>query len=53
MPTPSSADILAIAPEIILTISAGLVLIVDAFLPRLRRSLSGLSMLAIAVHAPQ
>ena len=48
MPTPSSADILAIAPEIILAISAGLVLIVDAFLPRLRRSLSGLSMLAIA-----
>jgi len=48
MPTPTHADIIAVAPEIILTITAGLVLVIEAFLPRLRRYLSGLSMLAIA-----
>lgn len=48
MPTPSTTDLLAIAPEIILTLVAGLVLVIEAFLPRLRRSLSSLSMLAIA-----
>jgi NADH-quinone oxidoreductase subunit N len=46
--TPTAADIIAIAPEIILTAAAGLVLVIEAFLPSLRRSLSGLSMLAIA-----
>jgi NADH-quinone oxidoreductase subunit N len=46
--TPTATDIIAIAPEIILTASAGLVLVIEAFLPRLRRSLSGLTMLAIA-----
>jgi len=48
MPTPTHADIIAVAPEIILTLTAGLVLVIEAFLPRLRRFLSGLSMLAIA-----
>jgi NADH-quinone oxidoreductase subunit N len=46
--TPTATDIIAIAPEIILTAAAGLVLVIEAFLPSLRRSLSGLSMLAIA-----
>ena len=49
MLTPSTTDILAIAPEIILTVAAGLVLVIEAFLPRLRRSLSAFSMFAIAV----
>jgi NADH-quinone oxidoreductase subunit N len=48
VPTPTATDIIAIAPEIILTITAGLALVIEAFLPRLRRSLSPLSMLAIA-----
>ncbi len=48
MLTPTHAEIVAIAPEIILTITASLVLIIEAFLPRLRRYLSGLTMLAIA-----
>ena len=48
MPTPTHADFIAVAPEIILTITAGLVLVIEAFLPSLRRHLSGLSMLAIA-----
>jgi len=46
--TPTHAEIIAIAPELILTITASLALIIEAFLPRLRRYLSGLSMLAIA-----
>jgi NADH-quinone oxidoreductase subunit N len=48
VPTPTHADFIAVAPEIILTITAGLVLVIEAFLPSLRRHLSGLSMLAIA-----
>jgi len=46
--TPTHAEIVAIAPELILTITASLALIIEAFLPRLRRYLSGLTMLAIA-----
>lgn len=48
MPTPTHADIIAVLPEIILTIAAGLVLLIEAFLPRLRRHLSGLTLLAVA-----
>ena len=48
MPTPTHADIVSIAPEIILSVAAGLLLLVEAFLPRFRRLLSGLTMLAIA-----
>jgi NADH-quinone oxidoreductase subunit N len=48
MPTPSSIDLLAIAPEIILALAAGLILVIEAFLPGLRRTLAGFSMLAIA-----
>lgn len=45
--TPTAADITAVAPHIILTLTAGVVLLVEAFLPRLRRSMSALTMLAI------
>ena len=48
MLTPTHAEFIAIAPELILTLTAGLVLIVEAFLPGLRRYLSGLALLAIA-----
>jgi len=45
--TPTHADLIAIAPEIILTITAGLLLIVEAFLPGLRKYFSGLAMVGI------
>jgi NADH-quinone oxidoreductase subunit N len=45
--TPTSTDILAVAPEIVLTVAAGLVLLIEAFAPRLRRYLSGFTMLAV------
>ena len=48
MLTPTHAEIIAIAPELILTATAALVLIIEAFLPGLRRYLSGLTMLALA-----
>ena len=48
MLTPTPAEIVAIAPELILAVTAGLVLVIEAFAPGLRRYLSGLSMLAIA-----
>ena len=48
MLTPTHAEIIAIAPELILTITAGLALMIEAFLPGLRRYLSGLTMLSIA-----
>jgi NADH-quinone oxidoreductase subunit N len=46
--TPTHAEIVAIAPELILTLTAGLVLIIEAFVPGLRRHLSALTLLAIA-----
>jgi NADH-quinone oxidoreductase subunit N len=46
--TPTATDITAVAPEIILTLMAGLALLIEAYLPRLRRSVSSLTMLAIA-----
>jgi len=45
--TPTHADLIAIAPEIILTITAGLLLIVEAFVPGLRKYFSGLAMVGI------
>ena len=48
MPTPTHADIIAIAPEIILTVTAGLILVFEALTPSLRRYFSGLTMMAIA-----
>jgi NADH-quinone oxidoreductase subunit N len=45
--TPTHADFIAIAPELALALTAGLVLLIEAFLPRLRRYLSGLTLLAI------
>jgi NADH-quinone oxidoreductase subunit N len=45
--TPSHADLIAIAPEIILSAAAGLVLLVEAFLPRIRRYLSEITILAV------
>ena len=47
MLTPTHADLIAITPEIILTITAGLLLIVEAFLPGLRRHFSGLAMVGV------
>ena len=47
MLTPTHADLIAIAPEIILTIAAGVLLIVEAFLPSLRRYFSGLALAGI------
>jgi len=47
--TPTATDLQALAPEIILTIAAGLVLIVEAFLPPLRRYLSELTLVAVGV----
>ena len=45
--TPSHADLVAIAPEIILSAAAGVVLLVEAFLPRVRRYLSEITILAV------
>jgi NADH-quinone oxidoreductase subunit N len=45
--TPTSTDLLAILPEIILTVAAGLLLVVEAFTPRLRRYASELTLLAV------
>ncbi len=45
--TPSQSDLVAIAPEIILTAAAGLLLILEAFLPRVRRLMSELTIAAV------
>jgi len=45
--TPSHADLLSIAPEIILTVAAGLLLVLEAFLPRTRRYMSELTIAAV------
>ncbi len=47
MLTPTHADLIAIAPEIILTIAAGVLLFFEAFLPGLRRYFSGLAMVGV------
>lgn len=46
--TPTSTDLLAVLPEIVLTVSAGLLLVIEALSPRLRRHVSELSLLAVA-----
>lgn len=45
---PSHQELLAIAPELVLTLAAGLLLAVDALLPRVRRYASELTLLAVA-----
>jgi NADH-quinone oxidoreductase subunit N len=45
--TPSHSDLVAIAPEIVLTAAAGLMLILEAFLPRIRRYMSELTIAAV------
>ena len=47
MINPTHADLVAIAPELILALSAGILLVVEAFLPPLRRYLSELTLLAV------
>ncbi len=51
MITPTLTDLQAVAPEIILTVAAGLLLLIEAFLPGLRRLLSPVAMLAAALAA--
>jgi NADH-quinone oxidoreductase subunit N len=47
VPTPSATDLIAIAPELILTLAAGLALLVESFAPQLRKFLSGICMFAV------
>ena len=47
MLTPSTTDLFAVAPEIILAVAAGLILIVEAFMPPLRRYLSEFTLVAV------
>jgi len=49
--TPNHTDLIAIAPEIILTVTVGLLLIAEAFLPSLRRSFSALAILGVVAAA--
>lgn len=48
MSAPTSADLLAVAPYIVLALASGLLLIVETFTPPLRRFLSELALLAVA-----
>jgi len=45
---PTQSDLLALAPELILTGAAALLLMIEAFVPTLRRYVSGLTLLAVA-----
>ncbi len=45
--TPTHADLLALAPEIVLAIAAGLILVIEAFSPALRRHLSELTLIPV------
>ena len=47
MPIPTPTDLAAIAPEIILALAAGVLLVIEAFLPRLRNYLSEITLLAV------
>jgi len=47
--TPTSNDLLSVLPVIVLAISAGLLLVVEAFLPRLRRWSSELTLVAVGI----
>jgi len=46
--SPSTVDLLAIAPIAVLALAAGLLLVLEAFVPAVRRSLSALTMLTVA-----
>jgi NADH-quinone oxidoreductase subunit N len=48
---PTIQDLIAVAPEVVLTVAAGLLLIIEAFLPRVRRFASELTLLAVAAAA--
>jgi NADH-quinone oxidoreductase subunit N len=48
---PTTHDLIAVAPEIALTVAAGLLLVIEAFLPRIRRYVSELTLLAVAIAA--
>jgi NADH-quinone oxidoreductase subunit N len=48
MGAPTSPDLLAVAPYIVLAVASGLLLIVETFTPPLRRFLSELTLLAVA-----
>jgi NADH-quinone oxidoreductase subunit N len=47
--TPTSSDLLAILPEIVLTVAAGLVLLIEAFLPRSIRHTASVLLSLVAV----
>ena len=46
---PTTNDLIAVAPEIILTVAAGALLLIEAFLPRVRRFASELTALVVLV----
>ncbi len=48
---PTQSDLLAVAPELILIAGAGVLLLVDAFIPKLRRIASELTLLTVAISA--
>jgi NADH-quinone oxidoreductase subunit N len=48
---PTTADLVAIAPEIVLTVAAALALLIDAFTPGWRRLLAPVTMAAAAIAA--
>jgi NADH-quinone oxidoreductase subunit N len=48
---PTHNDLIAVAPEIILTVAAGVLLLIEAFLPRVRRYASELSALVVLTAA--
>ncbi len=47
MPTPTPDDLIAVAPQIILAASAGLLLVVEAFLPTIRKACAELAAAAV------
>jgi len=49
--TPSQSDLLAILPELILALAAGVLLLVESFLPRMRRYASELTLLTVVTAA--
>lgn len=49
VPVPTSADLVAVLPQIVLAGAAGVLLVVEAFSPFLRRYVSQLTMLVVAV----
>ena len=49
---PTTADLVAIAPEIVLTVAAALALLIDAFTPGWRRLLAPVTMAAATALGP-